>query len=103
MQRGTEFWVAHVAAARLEGGSSSAYARRHHLTVSALYYWQRKLKNQDQTGPQGRSDRFIALPVAAPRPERCTLMLPSGMRLDLSALPPPEWLAALTHHLPGAH
>ena len=44
MKMGTEFWVGHVAAATLETISASEYARRHGLSVAALYYWQHKLK-----------------------------------------------------------
>ena len=44
MKMGAEFWVAHVAAVKLEAISASEYARRHGLSVTALYYWQHKLK-----------------------------------------------------------
>ena len=42
---GAEFWESHVAAATLETISASEYARRHNISVAALYYWQRKLKS----------------------------------------------------------
>lgn len=45
MKMGSEFWAAHVAAVKLETISASEYARRHGLSVAALYYWQRKLKS----------------------------------------------------------
>jgi len=44
MKMGAEFWVEHVAAAVLETIPASEYARRHGLSVPALYYWQRKLR-----------------------------------------------------------
>lgn len=44
MKMGTEFWAAHVAPAKLQATSASDYAKRHGISVTALYYWQRKLK-----------------------------------------------------------
>ena len=38
MKMGTEFWVGHVAAATRETISASEYARRHGISVAALYY-----------------------------------------------------------------
>jgi len=103
MKMGTEFWVAHVAAAKLEAISASEYARRHSLSVAALYYWQRKLKsNAEVSATTGQASKFVALRIAAERPNPCTLVLPSGLHLEMSALPTPEWLAALGRALPGA-
>ena len=102
MKRGTEFWAAHVAAVKLEAISASEYARRHGLSVAALYYWQRKLKSNAEKSEAGQASKFVALHVAAERPNLCTLVLPSGLHLEMSALPAPEWLAALGRALPGA-
>lgn len=104
MKMGTEFWAAHVAAAKLETISASEYARRHGIAVTALYYWQHKLKATGEAIPPGPSSKFVALRVAeAPRcANNCTLMLPSGLRLEMSALPAPEWLAALERAARGA-
>ena len=102
MKMGTEFWVAHVAAAKLEAVSANEYARRHGLSVAALYYWQRKLKSNAGAGEAGQGSKFVALRVAAQQPNFCTLVLPSGLHLEMSALPAPEWLAALGRAMPGA-
>ena len=102
MKMGAEFWAAHVAAAKLEAVSASEYARRHGLSVAALYYWQRKLKSNADASGAGQGSKFVTLRVAAQRPCPCTLVLPSGLHLEMSALPAPEWLAALGRALPGA-
>ena len=95
----TTFWVEHVAAAKLEGGSARAYAQRHGISQSALYYWQRKLKAATAASASDQASKFVALrvvdAVVAPRSSGCTLVLPSGMRLEMPVLPAPEWLAAL--------
>ena|ERR1035437_2432198 len=101
MKMGTEFWVAHVAAIKLEAISASEYARRHGLSVAALYYWQRKLKSNAEMGEAGQASKFVALRVADQRPCPCTLVLPSGLHLEMPALPAPEWLAALDRVWPG--
>ena len=107
MKIGTGFWVGHVAAATLETISASEYARRHGLSVAALYYWQRKLKAATVGLPKevsthakaAHASKFVALrvtdTVAVQQQSLCTLVLLSDMRLEMSALPSPEWLAAL--------
>ena len=86
---------------------SSAYAKRHGLAVSTLYYWQSKLKASALTGEvSSPAAKFVALRVVdaalSPRPHHCTLVLPAGMRLEMTALPAPEWLVALGHAAQGA-
>ena len=95
---GAEFWARHVAAARRESVSVGAYARQHGLAVSTLYYWQRKLSETATPQASRPGAAFVEVRVAnSPQtaPTACTLMLGSGVRLALSALPAPEWLAAL--------
>jgi hypothetical protein len=98
----TEFWAAHVKAAGLVAVPASEYAKQHELAVKSLYYWRRKLegaKPVHQTGiksiPSVSGNKFVALQVATPRQTHCTLSLPSGLRLEMSVLPSPEWLAIL--------
>ncbi len=109
MKMGTEFWVGHVAAAKLEAISASEYARRHGISVAALYYWQHKLraatadtsKEITKLARPTHASKFVALrvldKVVVPSCPSClcTLVLPSDLRLEMSALPEPSWLAAL--------
>jgi hypothetical protein len=101
------FWFEHLKAIKQEAISISAYAKRHRLPVKSLYYWQRKLKaaTKSPTAPNQPS-AFVALRIAEPaKPQQsisCTLLLPAGIRLDISALPTPEWLAALGRAMQGA-
>ena len=57
-------------------------------------------------GLPGRSSAFVALTVGAPvpaqQPGSCTLVLGTGVRMELPALPAPEWLAALGRAMQGA-
>jgi transposase-like protein len=112
-----QYWVKHVAGLALVGGSVSTYARAHGISVECLYYWRRKLntkslqpssKAADQLKP---SNQFVALRIAnatdfAPRiassgTGSCTLLIGNHVRLEMTALPPPEWLASLTHTTQG--
>lgn len=97
MKAETTLWAEHVAAAKRESGSARAYAQRHGISLASLYYWQRKLKAGPAAGASEQASKFVTLHVAdaAPRSSGCTLVLPSGMRLEMPALPAPEWLAAL--------
>ena len=98
MSGGIEFWRAHVEACRREGAAARGYAQQHGLTLSSFYYWRKKLTPATALagGPAGK---FVALRVmegtsgAAMVP--CTLVLCSGLRLELAALPSPTWLLAL--------
>ncbi|HUX90572.1 MAG TPA: hypothetical protein VMV48_07780 [Gallionellaceae bacterium] len=103
MKMGTEFWVAHVAAVKREAISASAYARQHGLSVAALYYWQRKLKESDKVNESVQHRKFVALRIATAVQQlnNYTLLLPSGLRLEMSALPAPEWMAALVRAVQG--
>lgn len=107
MKVGSEFWTAHVAAIKEEGISTSAYAKRHGISLAAIYYWQRKLTaTAGKADPASQAGKFLALRVAdaviAPWSTGCTLILSSGMRLEMPALPAPEWLAALGRAAQGA-
>jgi hypothetical protein len=109
MEGDTEFWTSHVEACRREGSAASVYARLHGLTLASLYYWRRKLKLAaaitDGTGA-GPAGKFVALrvmDVAGDAPTGpCTLVLRSGLRLELAALPSPTWLLAFEQAHAGA-
>lgn len=106
MQKGTAYWQKHVAAIEREGLSTSAYAKQHGLAVNRLYYWQRKAAGFAVPGTTKEAAPFIALRVASTvsaSTTHCTLILPSGLRLEMAALPAPAWLAALSYASQGEH
>ena len=113
MKMGAEFWESHIAVAKRETISASEYARRHNISVAALYYWQHKLKSASGSTPKKTStlarpahaSPFVELRVLDQQvmpPCLCTLVLPSDLRLELTALPEPSWLAALVYAMRGA-
>lgn len=106
MKRTPEFWHGHVEAAKREAIPTSDYARLHGVPVKSLYRWQRKLKAMSAvTEKAGSPSAFVSVRVAEadlPRAASgCSLMLGAGMRLDMAALPRPEWLAALVRASQG--
>jgi len=107
MQAGLEFWAPYVAAIEQESVPTAEYAKRHGLALHSLYYWRQKIKAAAQTSssPEG-SSAFVALTVGerlpAQQPGSCTLVLGPGVRVELPALPAPEWLAALGRAMQGA-
>ena len=113
MKMGTEFWAGHVAAAKRETISASGYARRHGISVAALYYWQRKLKPATAITPNevsklakpAHASSFVELRVLDKQvipPCQCTLVLSPDLRLEMSALPELSWLVALGYAMRGA-
>ena len=101
------FWMAHVAAIRCGAISVSAYARQHGLSVKSLYGWQRKAAAGAGAPTQTvlRSS-FVALRVDKPATSvdegGCTLILGSGLRVEMPRLPSPQWFAALGRAAQGA-
>ena len=107
MNKGSAFWMAHLEAIKREAVAKTEYAKLHGLSVKRLYYWQRKLKAITAVAVgTSRPKAFVALrveePVRAQRLTGCTLVLGSGIRMELSELPAPEWLAALGRAAQGA-
>jgi len=116
MEKARNDWSNHIEAIRTQGISTRAYAKGHDLGLSALYYWQRKLKSTPAVDRKAEplaanrsSSKFIALRkseperAAPPAPTHCTLVLAGGMRLEMPALPSPQWLADLARCAQGAH
>lgn len=108
MRNAKQFWQRHIEAIKAQGVQTSAYAKRHSLSLASLYAWQRKLKDEGSE-PIGNASRsqFVALQVVkdsiatrvmavTPAPVRCTLVLGSGVRLEMQSLPDPQWLLALS-------
>ena len=104
MENTTDFWMKHVAAIRQEGLAVTVYAKRHGLSLASLYYWRQKLLAAARKAAPSVHGKFVAVRIAqaAPPSGACALILPSGLRLDMSALPTPAWLAALEHSHAGA-
>jgi hypothetical protein len=120
MRKVKQDWARHILAAQSEGGGLRVYAQRHGLALSSLYHWQRKLKlaatasihSAPAVGLTAKpSSRFIAVRLNAPDigghrgPQSttpCTLILAQGLRLEMAALPEPQWLLALAGHAQGA-
>ncbi|WP_442594946.1 IS66 family insertion sequence element accessory protein TnpA [Parapusillimonas sp. JC17] len=111
--KGYEYWAAHLAAIADEGIDTKAYARRESLSVCALYYWRRRIKAR-QHGPHPlaavsqdkESGRKLFMPVQIKNAASemnpnmaCCVTLGSGLRLELSELPAPQWLAQLSQAL----
>lgn len=106
-----QYWVKHVERLALEGGSVPAYARAHGISADCLYYWRRKLnKKRSQlpskaAGQLNPNNKFVSLRIAgaanvtqriaSPGTGNCTLLIGNNIRLDMAALPTPEWLASL--------
>jgi transposase-like protein len=117
---GVPFWQEHVTAASAYKGSAIEYAKAHDISVSALYYWQRKFRAKEPSvysssskkvgASSSLSSQFVALRMAttvaplAPTTvaAHCALVLASQVRLELSELPDPQWLVNLVNATQGA-
>lgn len=108
MEKAKNDWSSHIEAIKAQRVSTRAYAKRHDLALSTLYYWQRKLKSTppvhtkaEPVAATKQSSKFVALRIneserVAPQGStHCTLVLSGGIRLEMPALPSPQWLADL--------
>ena len=109
---GQAWWESHLNAIDCEGISVKAYARREGIDESSLYYWRRRIRIQTQGLQQLcthtantsalSSRRFVSLVVDADLEASSThhtLILGAGLRLELSSLPKPQWLAQVSQAL----
>jgi transposase-like protein len=108
MKMKAHVWERHVAAARQQNLSARVYADKHGLAVSTLNYWRRKLQVTtnvqvlgDTISQSNHASKFVALRVTdtdrvdTRSSPHCTLILAPGIRLDMTSLPDPRWLAEL--------
>jgi hypothetical protein len=116
MKNAQHYWSKHIAAIKFQGISASAYAKQHDLALATVYYWQRKLQSNTTAATTAvpmvaprRPSKFIALTVGDPVRDvarsqtPCTLVLAGGLRLEMSALPDPQWLTAVGRSAQGAY
>lgn len=109
------WWQAHLRRIDREGITTQAYAEREGLSARQIYDKRKELKLASATAQdtmrvaKQAGASFVALQVApgastAPcqYAARCTLVLPSGVRLEMADLPSPQWLTALSADLTGA-
>ena len=106
MKKIREFWQGHVDAVKSEGTSTSAYAKRHGVSLKSLYRWQRTLNGvQSLSATANSPTTFVSVRVADPAvaaaSSGCSLMLGAGMRLEMASLPAPEWLATVMRAAQG--
>jgi len=110
-----QHWSRHIAAIKAQAITVKAYAKQHGLALSTLYFWQSKLKaggtnsKELPTATTSQPGKFIALQVKTakhplhPVEANCTLVIGAGVRLEMTALPEPQWLVALARCAHGVH
>ena len=110
MKNARNYWSNHLAAIIAQGVATSAYAKQHGLSLPSLYFWRSKLLSESATPSISTSapvaipktqSKFVALRVNDALPATlapswcCTLVFTGGLRLEMSALPDPQWLVAV--------
>ena len=98
MSKRAEYWAGHLAAIEAEGVSTKAYAEREGVSAAALYWWRRSLKGGHATRvhPVRRGGFVPVQGRDVGEPMVCRLMIGAGTTLELSRLPSPQWIAALS-------
>jgi hypothetical protein len=86
-----QYWFDHIASAQRNSQSLSDYAAQHNLNIKALYNWRWTFSKQiKNTAPTKTA--FVKMlpptPSVTNREESTVVILPNGIRLQLSALTP---------------
>lgn len=88
-------WLAHLEQAHQQNLSLQEYARRTGIKASSLYAARKQMcKARPQAAATPVSFAEVRMNGAGPA-EVCVLHLAPGIRLQLPALPSPQWLAAV--------
>lgn len=88
-------WLAHLEQAQQQNLSLQEYARRTGIKASSLYAARKQMcKARSQTATASVSFAEVRMAGAGPAAV-CVMYLAPGIRLKLSALPSPQWLAAV--------
>lgn len=96
-RRSRDEWTKLVAASGQSGMSQAEFCRMEGISVGALGYWARKLREEaGQTG-EGASIRFLPLAAAPARPpeEGLDALLPNGLQLRFPAGADASYVAAV--------
>ena len=108
MSKGEAFWRPHVAASGRGGARLAAYAQEHGLNVSTLRWWRSRLREEVGAARQPlSSSRFVAMSVMQAveyerQPMAATVTIGERVRVELTAMPSPHWLAQLDKALQEA-
>jgi hypothetical protein len=92
-----QFWLTHVQAAMNSAQQLQQYAKRHGLSIAALYNAKSVFKRAgllQSTSAEQVPSAFVPVQIAAPdQPSmRCRLQHPSGWQLEMERLPDAKWL-----------
>lgn len=105
MSKAKAFWRAHVAASGRSGSRLASYAEEHGLNVGTLRWWRSRLRDEVSASgedpppppPSSSSSRFVAVSVMQraiePQPASATVRIGERVRVELTAMPSPQWLA----------
>lgn len=79
-----QFWLAHIQGCTEQGRSLAAYAKDHDLKVSALYYWNKRLRTLGRLPRIEAGSGFTAVQIASPRMtvSRYRVCFPNGLVLE---------------------
>lgn len=106
--KGADFWEQHLSALQASGRTMGSYAREHGLSAYTMSRWRRKLWGEPSveagsTKVTSQPSMFVALKVADPvvGSMNVTLAIGGEVRLQMSELPSPAWLAALSGAMRG--
>jgi hypothetical protein len=100
MTKRQQFWLAHIEAAMRSGEQLQRYAKRHGLSVAALYNAKSAFKRVGllkRTSTAPSPSTFVPVQIAPQAPSliRCRLQHMSGWQLEMERLPDAKWLRDL--------
>jgi transposase-like protein len=79
------------------GASASAFALAHGLATSSLHRWAKELREEGAVVSPSERSKFMEIATVAPVSTPVRLVV-GAVSLELSALPPAEYVMALAPH-----
>ena len=90
-----EFWAEHIRRREERGITAKAYCAEAGVSLWQWYYWRGKLKPKDVVPVSAAGPgRFVRMQLSRESVSirGCEFVYPSGVRIQLSDLPPPSWV-----------
>lgn len=101
-QLGRDFWQARMAEHERSGLTQQAYVDKYGLSIQTFWRWRKRLSKDDTALVPAQPVRFVEFAAEVTLAAREIRLCVGSVRLELSELPPPAYLAAVHLHVEGA-
>ena len=99
---GSDFWKSRIAEHERSGLTQQAYVDMHGLSIQTFCRWRKRLSKDATALVLAQPVRFVELTAETVAEAPGVRLCLGSVRLELSELPPPAYLAAVHNHVEAA-